>query len=82
MFEKPGYTRNRTNDGLFFESSKFRVSAGVSLPSWYPLKTSILCFVPVVGTATAYVGLVCELTNNDYSSNNWKNTTQHEIYEP
>jgi len=75
-------TRNRTNDGLFFESSKFRVAARESLPSCYMLKASILCFASAVGTTAAYVGPVGELTDNDYSSNNWKNTTQHEIYRP
>lgn len=67
------YTRNRTNDGLFFESSKFRVAAREPRPSCYLLKSSIFCFASAVGTATAYVSLVGELTENDYSSNTGKN---------
>jgi hypothetical protein len=54
------YTKNWMNDCLFFECSKFRTSAHESLLSRYRLKASLFCLARVVGTASAYVGVVCE----------------------
>jgi hypothetical protein len=53
------YPRNRTNDCLFFESSKFRASAHELFLCHHPLKLTRFGISEVVGTLPAKPGFVC-----------------------